>query len=75
MRQSKLKEETLSMLQGTEDEAVIRVVHNILQQSKAVYHLDEAQLSAVKEAEEQYARGEAMSHEEAEKEIAKWLKG
>lgn len=63
------------MLQGTEDEAVIRVVHNILQQSKAVYHLDEAQLSAVKEAEEQYARGEAMNHEEAEKEIAKWLKG
>lgn len=74
MRASKLKEEVLSLLQSTEDDAVIRVIHNILQQNKAVYHLDEAQLSAVKEAELQYTRGEAMSHEDAEKEIAKWLK-
>lgn len=74
MLASTLKDEIMTMLEGMEDESVLRVVHNILGQNKAVYRLNDEQITAVREADEQYARGEAISDDEAEREIREWLK-
>lgn len=73
MQSSVMKQEIFSMLEDMEDESVLHVVHRILQQRKAVYKLNDEQISAVREADEQYARGEAISDAEAEREIGKWL--
>lgn len=74
MLASTLKNEIMTMLEGMEDESVLRVVHKILGQNKAVYRLNDEQISAVREADEQYARGEAISDDEAEREVREWLK-
>jgi hypothetical protein len=41
---------------------------------KDIYVLSEIELLAIREAQEQYQKGEFVTDEELQKELAKWLK-
>ncbi len=73
---TELKKKVILKIYTMEDKSLLKEVSKIIgvdNQESEVYQLSVEQLKAVKEAEQQYLRGEYITNEELEKEIEEWL--
>ena len=67
-----LKTKLIAKLSGIDDKNLLEEVYRLLETGKdetEIYHLNEKQISAVAEAQEQIKRGQTLSDEEADQEI------
>ena len=72
---AELKNKLIEKIRATNDEHILREATRLLemQLNENAFELTEEMNSAIDEAKEQIANGEYLTHEEANKEIKKWL--
>jgi len=76
METAELKKKLIAKINTTEDNEVLESVMRILEfhTEENVYILNDMQIAAIEEAEEDYRNGRFLTNEEANAEIEKWLK-
>ena len=75
MTTMELKKKVIRRIYTLEDDLLLEEISKMVgvENNAGTYYLSEEQKKAVKEARQQYSRGEYISNEELEKEIEKWL--
>ncbi len=75
MTTTELKKKLIRKIYTLDDQKILEEVSKLIgvEDDEEIYHLSEEQLSAVREAKQQYLRGEYISNEQLEKEIEEWL--
>ena len=68
-----LKKALIGKIVDTNDEEVLRVVYRLLDQTQEVYQLSAEEQQIVEEAQAEYKKGNAISDEDLQKELDKWL--
>lgn len=72
-----LKERLIKRIQGTSDTSVLNEVYRLLEldfDDPEVYQLSNEQRTAVKEAQQQVARGEYLTNEQSIQAVEQWRK-
>lgn len=72
-----LKERLIKRIQETSDASVLNEVYRLLEldfDDPEVYQLSNEQRTAVKEAQQQVARGEYLTNEQSNQAVEQWLK-
>lgn len=73
-----LQKQLISKIQVTNDDDILEGMLKLLEfesHRAEIYKLNDEQKEAIRIAQEQYARGEYYTEEEADKITEKWLKG
>ncbi len=71
-----LKKLLISKIDDTNDEELLKAVYKLLDYNSSegkIYKLNDDQVSAVREAQAQIAKGKFITDEELDQEIDKWL--
>ncbi len=71
-----LKKKLISKIGSINDESILKELLRFLEEEEnceEIYYFTDEELKAVKEAEEQYKKGEYVSAEQADKIIKEWL--
>ena len=76
METAELKKKLIAKINVTDDNEVLESAMRILDfhTEENVYILNDTQIAAIEEAEEDYRNGRFLTNEEADAEIEKWLK-
>lgn len=76
METAELKKKLIAKINVTEDNEILENIMRILDfpNEENVYILNDSQIAAIEEAEEDYRKGRFLTNEEADSEIEKWLK-
>jgi len=71
-----LKKKLIKQINNIEDELLLQEVSRLIdtgEDESDIYYFTEEESRAIEEAREQYAKGEFLSNEEANKEVDEWL--
>ena len=71
-----LKKKLIKRINNIEDELLLQEVSRLIdtgEDESDIYYFTEEESRAIEEAREQYAKGEFLSNEEANKEVDEWL--
>jgi hypothetical protein len=71
-----LKKKLIKQINNIEDELILQEMSRLIDfenEESDVYCFTEEESRAIEEAREQYAKGEFLSNEEANKEVDEWL--
>lgn len=75
MNIAELKQELIHRINHTQDDELLMALSDFMKSftDNEPYVMNEEQLRALKEARTQYAKGEFLNDEEADKDIEKWV--
>ena len=77
MSNAELKSKLIEKIQATNDEHLLREATRLLEiqfnEKEDTFELTDEMSSAIEEAQEEIANGEFLTHEDANKQIKKWL--
>ena len=73
---TRLQEILIKKISSTKDEKILQEINRLLETSfdEDIYKLNDEQITAVNEAQEQIKNGEFLTNEEANKQAKEWLK-
>jgi hypothetical protein len=76
MNKMEIREKLIAEIKQIENVKLLKVLYNMLtgEVGEKDYVLNEAQISAINEAREQYRGGESFTNEEVDRETEEWLK-
>ena len=70
-----IKEKLIQEIESSENHSLLETLYNIItKDDKDVVELDAADVALVKEAQEEYKKGETIAHKELKKEFLEWKK-
>ncbi|HLU81206.1 MAG TPA: hypothetical protein VK010_03960 [Flavobacteriaceae bacterium] len=76
METAELKKKLIAKINLTDNNEILESVMNLLEfhNEENVYILNDAQLAAIEEAQEDFRNGRFLTNEDANAEIEKWLR-
>ena len=76
METAELKKKLIAKINLTDNNEILKSVMNLLEfhNEENVYILNDAQLAAIEEAQEDFRNGRFLTNEDANAEIEKWLR-